>query len=77
MSEREYEMTQEQVDAIKEASKPVPVMFLSGGQLMGGTPQENANRAWQKLGTEMGFKFLTVRRSPKGERFFFAEPTDA
>jgi aromatic ring-opening dioxygenase catalytic subunit (LigB family) len=30
-------------------------MFLSGGTPMFGTPQENANRAWQRLGEKVGF----------------------
>jgi len=72
---KEYEMTQAQLDKILEACKPVPAMFLSGGQLMGSSPQENANRAWQALGEEMGFDHMSVRPNGKGDRFFSADST--
>jgi hypothetical protein len=51
----DYEMTEDDLGAILEASKPVPAMFLTGGTPMFGTPQENANRAWAALGERMGF----------------------
>jgi hypothetical protein len=34
-------MTDAQLARIKEASKPVPAVFLSGGQPMFGTPHDN------------------------------------
>lgn len=72
---REYEMTEEQLAKIVEASKSVPAMYLSGGQPMFGTPQENANAAWAALGREMGFAHMTVRPMlGRGDRFFMAEP---
>ncbi len=72
-----YEMTQADLEEIIEACKPTPVMFLSGGQPMGGTPQENANRAWAVLGAKMGFDAMTVRPADgKGNRFFTAVPTE-
>ena len=72
-----YEMTQADLDAILEACKPTPVMFLSGGQPMGGSPQENANRAWAALGEKMGFDAMTVQPiSGKGHRFFSAVPSE-
>lgn len=71
---KEYEMTEEQLAALMDACKPTPAMFLSGGQPMCGTPQENANRAWQSLGADMGFDHMTVEPvSGKGQRFFTAE----
>lgn len=73
----EYEMSQEDFDAIINASKSTPAMFLSGGASMFGTPQENANAAWAALGREMGFDYMTVRSVPgKGERFFSAIPNE-
>jgi predicted TIM-barrel fold metal-dependent hydrolase len=69
-----FEMTQEQLDKIMDACKPTPVMYLSGGQPMCRTPQENANSAWEKLGKEMGFDGMTVKPSGKGIRFFTADP---
>lgn len=72
-----YEMTQAQLDAILDACKPTPVMFLSGGTPMGGSPQENANAAWERLGKEMGFDHMTVQPvSSKGNRFFTAVPSE-
>lgn len=70
---KQFEMTQSQLDRILDACKPTPVMFLSGGQSMCGTPQENANRAWQQLGDELGFDHMTVRPTGQGDRFFTAE----
>lgn len=70
---REYEMTQEQLNAILDACKPVPYMVVGG--LPPSTPQDNANRAWEKLGRDMGFEGMTVRPVPgKGDLFFTAIP---
>jgi hypothetical protein len=75
---REFEMTQEQYDRPLDASKPTPVMYLSGGRSMFSTPQENANRAWQALGAELGFDGSTAHPvAGKGDRFFTAEVTDS
>jgi predicted TIM-barrel fold metal-dependent hydrolase len=78
MSDRKtYEMSQEQYDKMLKACQPTPAMFLSGGMLAFGTPQENANLAWQELGREMGFKWGTVSPIPdKSPLFFTAEPSD-
>jgi len=66
-----FEMTQKQLDTILDACKPVVMIALNCGTLT--SPQENANRAWAKLGKELGFKFRTVLPSNKGRRFFSAE----
>ena len=58
---QDYRMTDEDHAALLEACKPVPAMYLSGGQLMGNSLQENANEAWRKLGEKMGFDHMTVR----------------
>lgn len=72
---REFEMSEDQLEKLLDASKPVPAMFLSGGRPMLGTPQENANTAWQLLGQELGFRWDTVQPCPgKGQRFFMAVP---
>ena len=71
---KDFVMTEEQLNEIKEASKPTPVMYLSGGKPMFNSPQENANYAWEKLGKEMGFKYMTVKPNGKGDRSFSAEP---
>lgn len=70
-----YKMTEEQLETILKACKPTPIMYISGGQRIGGTPQENANSAWAKLGREMGFQFMTVEQLQGGTpRQFMAEP---
>ena len=71
---KNFEMTQKQLDELLNACKPTPVMYLSGGEPMFKTPQENANYAWKKLGKELGFKYMTVRPiAGKGSKFFSAE----
>ena len=42
---------------------------------MFGSPQENANRAWAKLGKKMGFDSMTVMPG-KEPRFFTAVPLE-
>ena len=72
----EFEMTEEQYKEIMDACKPTPVMYMSGGLPMFNTPQENANYAWEKLGKELKFKFMSVRPAlGKGPKFFLAELT--
>lgn len=67
-----YEMTQADLDAILDACKPTPVMFL-----IGGSPQENANAAWAVLGKKMGFDHMTVKPIlGKGNLFFSAVPSE-
>jgi hypothetical protein len=67
-----FEMNQEQHDAIMEACKPVRLIMLQCG--MPPSPQQNANRAWEKLGNEMGFDYMTVEpMSQKNDHFFLAE----
>lgn len=77
MTERKnYEMSAEDLETLLDASKPTRVMFLSGGQSMYDTPQENANRAWGVLGRKMGFDPMTAVRTGKGDRFFSAIPME-
>ena len=72
---REYEMSEEDYKALLDACKPTPAMYLSGGQLMFGTPQENANAAWKRLGEKMGFLSMSVQPvRGKPPRVFSAIP---
>lgn len=72
-----YEMTEEDLKELLDACKATPVMFLSGGTPMGSSPQENANRAWKKLGDKMRFDSITVQPvSGKPPRFFTAVPSE-
>ena len=72
MERKEYEMTQEQYDTLLDACKPVPMIMLQCGTPS--SPQENANRAWEALGKEMGFEYMSVKSVPNKPRFFTAEP---
>ena len=67
---KEYEMTQEQMDALLEQMQPVPMIMLQCGEPP--SQQESANRAWDKLGEEMGFIGKTAEPSSKGKLFFTA-----
>lgn len=70
-----YEMTEEDLEEILNACKPVPVMMIGGH--VPASQQENANRAWERLGKKMGFDYMTVRPiQGKGNRFFSAVPTE-
>jgi hypothetical protein len=68
---REYEMTQEQLDKLLEACRPT--MYIVANGVGPRSPQENANDAWARLGDEMGFQYMTVEPTSKGDRFFTAE----
>ena len=66
-----YQMTQEQLDELLEACRPVPCMKI-GSYIP--SVQENANRAWAKLGKDMSFDAMSVKPG-KSQRFFSAEST--
>ena len=68
---RDFEMTEADLSELLEACKPVPAIALQCGPIS--SPQENANRAWERLGKKMGFNHMTVRPNGKGDRFFSAE----
>lgn len=67
-------MTQEDLDKILDACKPVPMIMLQCG--MPESPQERANRAWAELGSRMGFDSMTVEPTGEGNRFFTAVPSE-
>jgi hypothetical protein len=58
---KEFKLTNAQEKALLKACHPTPVMYLTGGKLMGPTQQENANDAWCKLGKELGFDGMSVK----------------
>lgn len=71
MERAEFEMSPADMAELLEACKPVPAIMLQCGPVS--SPQENANRAWQKLGEKMGFDGATARPVPgKDVRFFTA-----
>lgn len=70
-----YEMTESQLQTLKDAFKPVPVIMIGG--CAPSSQQENANRAWDALGRELGFDGDTVKPvSGKGIKFFSAIPSE-
>ena len=71
MARVNFEMTEDDLAALMEASKPVPYMVFGGQEPR--SPQENANAAWKKLGDKMGFDHMTVEPTGQGNRFFSAE----
>jgi aromatic ring-opening dioxygenase catalytic subunit (LigB family) len=75
---RVYELTDEQHARLLKASDATPAMWLSGGQPMFPTPEENADAEWKRLGEELGFIWDTARPvHGKSDHFFSAEPMDA
>ena len=74
MAERqEFMMTNEQMDRLLNAIKPVPYMVFGGQPPM--PAQERANIAWRALADEMGFVWDTVHPIPgKSAHYFAAEP---
>jgi hypothetical protein len=74
MDKQEFEMTEEQHRKLLEAMRPVPLIMLQCG--MPPSPQESANRAWERLGKDMGFQYMTITPlTDKGDRCFLATPT--
>ena len=72
---KEYELTNEELETLLNASKPTRYMVIGGVEPR--SPQENANSAWASLGAKRGFDHMTVRAVPgKGEKFFTAEEVD-
>ena len=70
---QEFEMTEEQLQAIYDISRnQEPVIYV--GVWMGLGKQEQANKLWQIMADEMGFVWDSVEPSSKGKKFFLAEP---
>jgi hypothetical protein len=68
---KEFEMSEGDMKELLEACRPVPMIMLQCGNPP--SQQENANRAWCRLGDKMGFDGMTVEPTGKGDRFFTAE----
>ena len=69
-----YEMTQEDLDRILDACKPVPYIVIGGHAPR--SAQENANAAWAELGARMGFDAMTVQPDGRSNRTFTAIPSE-
>ncbi len=64
---KDFQMTDEQLEKIMDACKPVPMIMLHLGMPV--SPQENANNAWKALGEELGFKHMTVKPGSSNKLF--------
>lgn len=72
---RVFEMTEDDLKVLREASKPVPMIMLQVGTPS--SPQENANNAWEELGKKMGFNHMTVTPCQgKGPLLFNADEVE-
>jgi len=74
MERREYKLTEEQLNRLNMAAKPVRFLCITG--VDPGSPQEKSNTVWRELGEEMGFDYCTVQPiKDKGDEYFTAKPT--
>lgn len=55
----QFTITEEEMQRVLEASKPVPYMVFGGMEPM--PPQERANRAWQSIGEAHGVEWMSIR----------------
>jgi len=69
-----YEMTQDDMNALLDAMKSTPMIMLNCGSQR--SVQEKANAAWARLGEKMGFDSDTAQPTGKGDRFFSAIPSE-
>jgi len=68
---KEFEMSEEQYKNLIIACQSAPLIMLQCGNPP--SPQESANHAWARIGTELGFDSMTVEPCPgKNQRFFTA-----
>jgi hypothetical protein len=71
---QEFEMTEDELQAIYDISRnQMPVMFI-GVWTGGESKQEQANKLWQSMADKYGFEWDSVEPSAKGKRFFLATP---
>jgi len=75
MPKKEFILSKEDLEYLLDACKPIPYIIV--GHYVPTNPQENANRAWQKMGKKYGFIWDTARPCGKGDNVVLAEPTEA
>lgn len=68
---KRFELSDEQLERLYNASKPVPYMVIGG--VPPASPRENAEREWARIGEEMGFDWNTVEPTGEGDKFFKAD----
>lgn len=71
---KEYQLTEQDLKDFFEATKPMPVMYMTYGEPFFRSPQERANDEWKRLGKKYGFKWDTVELTlGKGKEWITAE----
>ena len=74
MNRKDYTMTNEELDELLDACKPVPYIIVGG--VAPRSQQERANDAWARLGKKLGFDSKTVKPTGRGNRSFSAVPVE-
>jgi hypothetical protein len=75
MAERvKFTMSAEQHAELLDACKPVPYLVIGG--VPPSSPQENANRWWRNLASELGFMWTSVEGVPGDPMSFTAIPRE-
>lgn len=70
---RQYRLTDEELESILNASKPVPYMIIGGHAPA--SSQENSNRAWQAVAAAHGFEWDSACDAGTGDNHdVLAEP---
>jgi len=71
---RLFRLTDEELQKLLDASRPTPVMYLSGGTPMFEAPEDCANRVWRELGKVHGFIWESAEPALTGDPHdFYAE----
>ena len=71
---QEFEMTEEELQAIYDISRNQMPVMLIGNTSCGQDSQERANYLWKKMADDYGFVWDSVEGSARGKRFFLATP---
>ena len=74
---QEFQMTEEEVQAIYDISRRKVPVILVGGVSFGQDAQKNANALWKSMADKYGFIWDSVEPSSRGDKFFLATPTDS
>jgi hypothetical protein len=61
-----FRLTDEELESILNASKPVPYMIIGGH--VPASPQENANAAWEIVAAKHGFVWDTAESANTGDQ---------
>lgn len=70
---KQYRMTDEELQSVLDASKPVPYLVFGG--MAPPSPQENVNRAWAAIARAHGVRQMSIGPASTGDqRDFIAEP---